>query len=621
MNGRVLGDITLPPASSTEWSLKPNTIYGCPLCHLINNGLRSSELWTLDGDIKPINGEIHPLNYHGTSVSIEDIKQHTRGPVSICVSMGHLYLKPGNLSPGRQPLRAMKITILDKDLPEGNLIYFREQFYNFNAKVAYNTEADQRLDTITSLNRNLKNARDLTDYTEIRLSLIEKLEEYLLPRGISLDTEYALTILDKLVSEIPANTSRINLNLAKVQGGFGTVYIGRFVNDDLVYKYLDISDREKMDLFLLEQKNNHYIRKNMKSRANLPYPYMLNSYTCGQIDAIKSLSHPTCPQDAPQRYGVIVMSYIDNIGTVFQCIKQYGIPLYVESLATLAEAHQGDTVQHHFMHMDAQSRNLLVSKCARICSSHHWRMCNFGGMEYNFGTHGYHVYLTDFGYSHFLEEVRNHNKGYAPNTVVLDSTLYPAYDLISFTKTTLPVLVISLLKKPITHIRRKGIMLLKLTACVLAEQIVEMTYRNDVLDTSLHNQTEVNPFNLESLIVHLSSYHRQPIETVQQELIRLVDSFCNKLRHDTMELDSKEVYDVLKLFSGIVIPYRGEGRQYIEKFNDKTYYQQYIPRLSPQILTQLGISKEPPEMITGIPLYLWYMNASGITTLNARSIN
>ena len=621
MNGRVLGDITLPPRSPTEWNLKLNTVYGCPLCHLVNNGLHSSELWTLDDDIKPLNGEIHPLNYHGTSVSIEDIERHTRRPTSICVSMGHLYLKPGNLSPRRQPLRTMKITILDKDLSEGNLIYFRGRFYNFNARIAYNTEADQRLDTITSLNRNLKNARYSTDYTEIRLSLIESLEEYLLPRGISLDTEYALNILDKLVSELPANNRRINLNLAKVQGGFGTVYIGRFVNDNLVYKYLDISEHEKMDLFLLERKNNHYIKENMKLRADLPYPYMFNTYTCGQIDAIQSLSHPTCPPGTSQRYGVIVMSYIDNIGPVFQCISQYGIPLYAESLATLAEAHQGDTVKHHFMHMDAQSRNLLVSKCDRICSSRHWRVCNFGGMEYKFGTHGYHVYLTDFGYSHFLEERRTHNKGYAPDTVVLDSTLYPAYDLISFTKTTLPALVISMLKKPIAHIRRKGIMLLKLTACVLAEQIVKMTYRNDVLDTSLRIQTEVNPFNLESLIVHLGSYHSYPIETVQQELIRLVNNFCNTLHHNSAELNSKNVYDILKLFSGVVIPYRGEGHRYVERFNDKTYYQQYVPRLSPQILTQLGISKEPPEIITGIPLYLWYMNASGIITLSGRSIN
>ena len=613
MTGRLLGDVSLPPIIPIDWELKPGTIYGCPLCHIVNND-DDTELWEIiDDDLTSIDYYVNPLNYHGPSVSpgiIERLMPDTT--VSIGVSMGHLYLKATSIDSSRLTNQLDgQITILDEDLPIDRLVYHMGSFYNLGANVVVNFTADQQLGTLATMHHRMESVRDNMElYTQVRVSFITALDNYLLPDGVSLDTEYGLKTLAMITSKVANNNREIPLTPVDIQGAFGTVYKGKLKKDTLVYKYLKYNDD-----FMIEKFNNQYINDNLDHHPNLPYPYTFDSYACGHIGNIHRLNHPTCQLSESPEYGMMVMDYIDNFGTVRELIKTLGIPLYIETIATLAEAHQGNTVKHHFMHLDAHGGNFLVSRCSaedRICDLRHWRVVDFDGLNYKFGTRGYRVYMVDFGFSHFLDSERDDHKGDVPASVPLNDTLYPAYDLIGFNRSVLPELVMSVLKRLVggttdgTAEWNNVIRILKISACVLITQIMTLAATSMSVRQPTTTTDDVDVMNLDSLVEYISGLDDLSVASVQEIFIIIIDELANKLIElPADQLNNPLYYDLIRLFSGGLSVFRGAEELVID-FSDRTYYQQNIEPLDESILKQLNIS-EPPTDITGLALYLWYL--------------
>ena len=646
MTGRLLGATTLPPETPTNWHLKPATIYGCPLCHQLNT--REIEpLWQVNPstvDLESVDHDIYIVGRHGPSISIASVEAaiipewRQDWAISICMSMGHVYLSRTNFTLNSIPaLEVDELTILGEDLPINSLIYHQGSFYNVAATIIADLTSDERLGSLATLHGRLESARDDSElYSQLRVDYISTLDDYLLPDGVSLDTSYGLRTLDRIATDAARDNPNIPLTTMAIQGAFGIVYTGKLRRDTLVYKYLDVSEQLRADSYAIEKLNHRYINDNLNQLPNLPYPYMFDSYSCGLIEDIEELTQPTCPRvDGDPAYALIVQSYINNIGTVYSLIKFLGLPLYIETVATLAEAHQGDTVQYHFMHLDAHGNNFLVSRCSpmdRICDLRHERRVNFGGLSYVFGTFGYRVYMVDFGFSHILGTQRNIMKGHVPESVPLGGTLYPAYDLINIGRSLLPILIRTILQLLVEAKHNNNDVLiarlqvewqrftklLQIHASMLAQQIITVVKLvlqfTTIAPSAVTEGEDVNVLNFNELLLFLNDLSDLEVSDVQDLIVMVVDRLATELANLKLEDLSDPLYlDLIKVFTGSVPLFRSRGGY--NGPTDNTYYQQFLRPLSDSTHEALGITESPSSELTGIPLYLWYLQAGGVIEL------
>ena len=650
MTGRLLGEVSLPPEDASCWSLAAGTIYGCPLCHLLNNRTSTAKLYILQDDLRVVNATVYPSRHHSSVIAADDIDMTTSRPVAVCTTLGHVYLKEvGTIPWGRRPtvLTATTLAVSSFDLPEGHLYYFRGRFYNLDAPIS--DASHRQTSELERQHSELEQLRSehLAYHTQRRVYLTT-LVGYLLPTGVNLDTSYGLLTFGQLFKPLVVNNPDIQLrpfSLQRIQGQVrpqnpnrSIIYYATLRRWKLFYKYLDLNTANSMRRYSLVRANAQRVNDNLEHHPNLPYPYLIESARCRLITDVNQLTAPTCsPAAVGREYAMLVTNYLDHIGTVGQLIARFEVPLYVETVATLAEAHQGSTVKHHFMHLDAHGHNFLVHRSEKE-SSRRYRFTDLGGLKYKFGSFNFRVYLIDFAYSHFIDDGnrRTDHKGYVPADVLLADTVYPAYDLISLNKTVVPKLVVSSLRTAWgyhdtseliaydDYTERRWyncVKLLKISACVLSDHITTMCARARLLDESKRQQSSVDVMDLESLVAYVGQHYQQPRARVQNVLLDLIDALTEELTNlDRVEMAHDNLYELVRVFAGSVSAYRGADHRYYAELVDKTYYQQFITPLDPTILERLGITGSPPKQLTGLALYLWYLQASGVIKLPTPSI-
>ena len=618
MEARLLGPVDLPPKNPNDWSLEDRTIYGCPLCYLINHpesrtgSTLSKFVVDDDGEAQVVSSQHDNriLPYHGTTIYTADMPN--RSMVSIGVSMGHAYLtEVDEQAFEEQNIVADKITILDEDLPLGNLFFYHGAYYNVYANIVVDVEVEQTLVGLAKEHHKLANARVDDDvYSIARDEYITLLDKYLVPNGVKLDAPYPHRITTMIVSELQLIDSPIPLEHLDSDGAYGVIYRGTVGNEKLIFKYVRKMTASEELMWKMEKENSVMINDNLDQYPNLPYPYTYQSHCCKSIP-FWSLDTPLCkqvPPDAGYRSpaAVSIIQYIGSVSNIDKYIAgriEESPNVIIEALAVLAEAHQGNTVKHHFMHLDAHGGNFLVSRCSaedRICSLKHDRVVNFGSIEYKFDTYGCRIYLIDFGLSHFIGSSNDGSSndgsskypmelfGRPKNTI--GNELLPAIDFIVFFRNVVGLAVGKLFSKlwndGMTESYEKLVKVY--TVLLMVGSSLFTTHVRGMIDNVRGKRNDV----IQRLTS--SSDDEFPIKLVDE--IRTLMEWLVKHNGD---------YDTLDNLMFITGMYR------------RIIYQEQLEPISRRVLDYIGdyinvpISDAPSDL-SGIPLFLYYSHAAGI---------
>ena len=636
MTGRLLGDSTIPPEDPQQWDLKEGTIYGCTLCHLINNPSDDStknlyELRQVGGslDVAKVNYEIFPATHHGPSFDPTTLP--STESFSICVSMGHIYTRKIDIADVNlsryMVVDSDNITIVNEELPVYTLVFHRGVLYNLTASVITNLNTELSLVNLNKAHHKLANAREnINVYNVERYNFIRLMDEYLAPPEVKTDTEYGIKAVKFLIGNIDFhNNPNLNIDRIPVESALGKVYKTSIVNDKLVLKYQKLLSDYNKQIWDLEKINGELINSNLDHTPNLPYPYTYNAFKCANIDNVEEMKTPSCPvDDFNDRVGVFVQEYVESIGSLYKYVianpDVNGLATYLEAMATLAEAHQGDTVRHHFMHLDAHGDNFLVSTCGpevRSCDNRHTRVADLGGFKFKFGTLGGRVYMIDFGFSHFLENYRDDPLNSDLPEVSLGNRLYPAYDLITLQRGVLPSLIINFRissDHPRPGLAKTLTKVLTISALLTAENIVDMveerirTYRLVPLDAR-ENNSRVMLFDVDTLsaMIHDISSGGRNIEPVQLFLIDYISKLSKAIFEFDLELLKELKFNrILSMLCGLHTYNTRKSREMI-----RTIHQMHVHHLPDSVIKKLKI-RQAPSNITGIPLLLWYISEYGI---------
>lgn len=614
MTGRLLGEVYLPPENKSDWDLAQSTIYGCPLCYLINSQQSHDHSQLLNNFGHPINFEFKHHTKHGLSIQLSDVPS---GTYTISASMGHIYFRPlENFKPSKYKIvEADKITLLKEDQPAYELYVHQGKFYNSYADIVVGVEAEQVLIGLTKEHHKLVQLGLHADqYEQMRNEFIKILDEYLIPYSIKLDTEYGQRAIKMIVKNLDFNLPHsARLRRIKVRSAFGKIYLSELPIDRVIFKYQKLNLRHQRRVWNSEMRSNQMINHNLDTQPNLPYPYTFQIYRCGEMN-IDELTEPTCPDG--DTVGVFIQEYIDYSGSLNYYIARYpnqSLDYLFEAMAVLAEAHQGDTVQYHFMHLDAHMGNFLVSECRqddRICSISNSRTVDFGGFKYKFDRHGVRIYLIDFGFSHFLDgEPKRPLNSDLPSDVQLTDDLYPAYDFITLYRSAMYGAVSSIINDDVDEEYQRLIMAMKIGAAMIGYQIRELASRrvlyeeDDLRDISYKPLDKVPILNVEEVarfIYDLTDDELQPT------LIKLVDKYMKTVIRGLSGRKVSLASQVLNILVGIY-QQKDENFTYV----DRNIYIEELEPLSAESLRLLGIT-EPVPNLTGIPLYLWYMKSAGV---------
>lgn len=635
MTGRLLGQVVLPPENSKEWKLAPSTIYGCPLCYIINNpgtyaGTCCSQV--SDHQFKPIDFSPEILPKHKLTITSRDISsKHT---YSICASMGHVYLRKvdsATFDPSiYTPVNDKVLTLTTEELSFGKLFIHHGKFYNHSADILVGLKTKDVLIGLTKEHYKLEQFGLHGDlYRGLRNNYLQILDGYLVPEEVKLDNTYGHRMVKMIVEAIDFNVySGIKLERLMIKSAFGKVYQAQLPIDKLIFKYQVLSSSYESNVWELERQNSEFINRNLDQRPNLPYPYTYQMYRCGQLPNVEKLTQPSCPI-GNDSIGVFVQEYVNSRGALNDFIEEFtveSLDLLIEALAVVAETHQGDTVKHHFMHLDAHTGNFLISDCGpkdRICDLNNNRVTNFGPFQYKFDTHGHRVYMIDFGLSHFLdgrsEDPYNPD---LPSDIRLDSTLYPAFDFITLYRGGMSEVVESALSDRVTddeepsqnrvvsdehfnHIIRAT----QIGAAMIADHLKMQAIKRVEFDeddlTNLPKQPigmvdVLNPNEVSKLI------YDTPAENLQVTLIRLVEMYIRELDGASREVLSASI-SVVSILTGLHYQNIEDGILYM----DRNIYIEELEPLSDSALELLSITEPVPD-VTGVPLYLWYLRAAGV---------
>ena len=596
----------------------------------------------IDGQLVPVEYEFFAHPVHGPSIHASNVYDN----VSICFSSGHMYMRPVDIEQINleryAKVQSQVITVINEDLPYLALIYHGGVFYNLSASLITGLVADTVLVNLASANHKLNSAKyDSNLYQYELVEFMKRLDEYVAPPEVKLDTAYGKSVVKLIVENLNlANNPYLKINKINAEGAFGKIYTMPFVNDKFILKYQEFRDETGKMIWEHELLNSAFINTNLIGNPALPYTYTLLGFKCGQISDISSLDFPSCPSsdDGEETVGVFVQEYINSVGTLIDFIRGHitslAISAIVEAVATLAEAHQGDTVQHHFMHLDAHGKNFLVVYCdkSRNCDSRTTRTVDFGELAYSFGQSGFRVYLIDYGFSHFLDS----NEGSAVNSdlngITLGNQLYPAIDLIILLRHVLSTSfadfvweytnALENVQNEYYYLRQRYTNMLKISALMLAEQIVALVkerVREEVWIVPKRFPThkyskEVELIDLDRLSHTINDkYDKNNLVEVQLFLADYIDQFAEAVFSlPPYMLDDTTYNSTLMLLTGMYVYMVEEEREDLDGIIEveterliRKIYQKELKPLPDELHDKLGLPPAPP--LSGIPLYMWYL--------------
>ena len=635
-HGRLFGAVELPPVDPRLWDSNPNYVYGCTLCYQLKHG--PEPLLTLPNDVGVDDVVLTPVEFkyvlqsnHGPTLYT---KQLSDQPVSICVSMGHIYWRELADIINDHEYRALpkveSITILDHDLPYGALVYADGVFYNRSAAVLTTTSLQTSPPTsvaLVGLNAMNQRLRQWLDhplyYQHERQRFIHDLDDIITTKLITNDTSFGLRATRLIVENSQLFNTCLPLQPTTTTGSYGVMFQGRINAEKLIYKYLD--GRASPSVVNNELAIVRVINDNLQHRPDLPYPYTYSYGLCGAFD-YRLLTSPTCPPMYPHGADVValVQEYLDHVGTLKDVINKFdpntALNLLVEAIATLAEAHQGNTVQHHFMHLDAHGGNFLVSTCdnTKTCRHRNTRTTDLGGLTYKFGLHGYKVYLIDFGFSYVIGSgAQSSLNGDVAWTV---DRLMPALDLVTLLRSTLPKLARRVLHE---HSRRQRTTsastwkrckkLITLTAVTLVEHTMRLTREARLRNRlSVDPIDEINCLDADSVAQFLSSLDdvnvaRRAVLTLLARLYDVVYDVIDDVTDNIIDDVIDDVEYVLEMLCGIYY-YEDAEKPNVERVA-RTIEQRDVPKLPDAIKRELGINQVEPVNLRGLARFLWYYNA------------
>ena len=365
-----------------------------------------------------------------------------------------------------------------------------------------------------------------------------------------------------------------------VRGTYGTIYVVQQPTSPRVYKYHRFETQWDRDVWRRERQNCQFINRNLEHRPDLPYPY----------------THQTTTDT---NTGVIVQQYIQSNGPMSEYAD---LDVFIEAVATLAEAHQGDTVRHHFMHLDAHDGNFLVA------SSTGQRVVDLGGFKYTFGTHGFQLYLIDFGLSHFVDDA----PAPAYNTDldgVIMSSLRPAYDFITLYRTSMHRIIENVIGTYVYDGRQLDEpMYRRLTVAVQIGTAMIARHIKSLADRCVKSSV-VGPVDDLGQVVNL--IYATDDEQLQSVLVQLVDRLFADVRELKTSDDAttlkraKSLASVAELLTGTL--YWSDGQPHL----DRHITVDQLDVLNDECRRRLSI-RPPPPSLTGLALYLWYLSETGV---------
>ena len=516
--------------------------------------------------------------------------------------MGHIYAYQIELPDfnGYQPHAVRHLpptlSILESDLPPGELVYSDGILYNRGATLV-DVAGVSTLVGLGAMNHKLEQSLGEPElYKAERERFIYNLDSFITNSQTTNDSEYGYYATKLIVN----NSQLVNTNIpiSKLSGeqAYGIMYHGQLNNEKLIYKY--VRPGPLADMFLLEQRNTEWINANLDNRPDLPYPYTYLSSWCGDFN-INDQQYPTCPPVGERAYiGVFVQEYISGFASLADAIASATpgekLQMYVEAIATLAEAHQGDTVKHHFMHLDAHGGNFILSRCHDKTCMLKPRVVDLGGIKYSFNGHGYKVYMIDFGQSHFLDDNPVESPTYEYDGVLGD-TIVPVIDLLSLSKDILPGMVGSMLKAGGRE-REKFKKLLSITSCLLSKNTaVSFNMFNNVQDVG-----EINYSDTKLIAEHISSYNSLSDDVRQVMMLELVEHVFEAMERGSVD----DVDDKVRLLIGMYVD-NDSGFKLSKVIHGD------IARLSNVACEKLNI-RQAPDSIHGLALYLYYLNEAGV---------
>ena len=618
--GRLFGDVDVPPVDPTKWAYDDNHVYGCALCKFDINSdqpQRFSKIVVNGGkySVQREYDSVGVYGVHGPVVNINDLAA-TGTLFSICVSAGHIYIRRDNITSlddyTEVKLTSNIISILNHDLPPFELVYYHGSLYNRSAVIVDKTEGIL-LSGLSLMNHRLKKIIttkpiDVRYYNIERDKFIHDLDDIISTDITTRDTEIGLNSAKLIVRNTKLiDTTAIPFSFLSGSSAFGKVYKARINNEFIIYKYTKI-DRNTRGIVNNEKSTSLVINENKRYNTRLPYPYTFSLSHCESLD-ITNLKIPKCGTPTSE-YGVelFVQEYIDTIGDLHHAITtakpNVGMKMIIEAIATLAEAHQGDTVKRHFMHMDAHSGNFLVSLCNdRTCSLDNSRTTRFGDISYTFGEQGFKIYLIDFGFTYIIDgKTRQSFNGDYPHVI---RGLLPAIDFITLVRGTVPYYGVNLWKKYVrdrTLARRWNVFekLLRLITALITEHTVALmskVSKNVRFDRYTYNLRDVKtPVDM---IQYIGTLARLSVDDQRGAMLDLADHVINKITGFT--LSRRDIENDFVLMFGILC-----GAYITRGYRAREIMQTNIPQLSRRISERLGIRQVPKATMTGIPLFLWY---------------
>lgn len=608
----------MPPKDPVDWNIVPSTIYGCPLCYRVNSPTSDDRCYQVDSQLVSIKFPFEQLPRHGLTITNDDVSPERT--VAIGVSMGHIYIRgldPTTFDPTNYtPIESSSLTLTTEDLPVGYLYFHHGKFYSSDIRVMGRTGTNNVLIGLTRVHYLLERARsDHDQYRAMRNSFLLTLGTYLAPSEIKLDSRYGQQTVKMIIEALNFDAlGDLSLERLDVRSTYGKIYLVQLPVDRLVFKYHAFESQFDRDVWQLERRNSEFINRNLDRQPNLPYPYTYHTHCCGPVN-IEHLTRPTCPSG--DETGLIVQQFIDNCGLM----KEYAnLDLFIEAMAVLAEAHQGDTVQYHFMHLDAHTGNFLVSECSpenRTCSLANNRTVNLGGLKYTFDTHGYRLFLIDFGLSHFLDDaVSTSYNNDISGEVMLRSELQPAYDFITLYRSGMHSLIESLVRSQVqgqrifsNEIINHLTTAIQIGTAMIASQLKALASRRvhyrvaTLTDCQPQSMEELSIYDLEAVVVLI---HHCQLADLQVTLIQLVERLMGEVDVGVDPDHIDRLLEVAWLLTGRVQHPVGDWY-----YSDRSLLMGQLEPLTESSRRRLSIDGPVPPL-TGIPLYLWYLRVAGI---------
>ena len=604
MTGQVFGTIRLPPESASQWSLADGEVYGCPLCHRGSLKLMGYDDNMMD-ELELVNiGQVTVLPRHGTTVRRADLPKVVKtSPWSICVSMGHIYLQqidPTSFTIALTELDTEVVSILVDDVPFGVVFYHRDRFCCRADVDVERLLVPKAADELVGYNyEHFKLDKSRIDddlYSTVRDRFIGLITTRLLPRRIKLDTALTQQLAAGLVRSVECNGENVSLTLFWLQGRRSHVYTCSVGYEKLIYKYVKLdlqNDTSRVDRWNIEQANNELINRNLERLPTLPYPYTYKQFRLANT-------------------GVSVSQQIEFVQTLRTFTKQYqeqSLHAIIEAMAVLAEAHQGDTVRYHFIHLDAHGENFLVAtfgENVRVCSQSRPRTTRFHHqVAYKFDQHGYRLYLIDFEFSYFAHASKWWIEHPDLSFDLTDASQTDAPDFIMLYRQVVYSKVMSLVRSMAEHrlnswdeqLVKDYIVVVMVGSAMIRSQILAVV--RDVVNgrITVPISQSTSPYSVQEFAQRLLSYQTQ---TFDLELVNEIVMYIGWMVYHNTD------YNALNLLFGA-----------FASSDYREIHQRHLEPLSREALDYLGnyvrrFIADPPADLRGIPLFLYYIHAAGI---------